>query len=70
MWWKNYNQSNVNSEAIGVSTEKAIDAPNTLVKKMWTTFKNITKPNAFVEKEQWSIVRMKEEFHAKFVTIL
>jgi hypothetical protein len=25
---------------------------------------------AFVENEQWSVVRMKEEFHARFVAIL
>jgi hypothetical protein len=28
MWWKNYNQSSVNNEAIGVSTEEAIDVAN------------------------------------------
>jgi hypothetical protein len=27
-------------------------------------------PHAFVENEQWSVVRMKEEFHARFVVIL
>jgi len=27
-------------------------------------------PHAFVENEHWSEVRMKEEFHARFVAIL
>jgi hypothetical protein len=26
--------------------------------------------NAFVENEQWSVIRMKEEFHPQFTTIL
>jgi hypothetical protein len=44
--------------------------PNTLVKEMQTAFKNIARPDAFVEKEHWSIICMKEEFHAKFAIIL
>jgi hypothetical protein len=32
--------------------------------------KRIARPHAFVENEQWSVVRMKEEFDARFVTIL
>jgi hypothetical protein len=32
--------------------------------------RKIARPHAFVEDEQWNIVRMKEEFHARFVTIL
>jgi hypothetical protein len=32
--------------------------------------KKITSPHAFVENEQWNVVHMKEEFHAKFVAIL
>jgi hypothetical protein len=37
---------------------------------MQIAFKNIARPDAFVEKEQWSMICMKEEFHAKFATIL
>jgi hypothetical protein len=37
---------------------------------MQTAFKNIARPDAFVEKEHWSIICMKEEFHAKFAIIL
>lgn len=70
IWWKNYNQSIVNSEAIGVNTKEAIDAANTLVKEMQIAFKNIARLDAFVEKEHWSIICMKEEFHAKFAIIL
>jgi hypothetical protein len=32
--------------------------------------KRIAGPHVFVENEQWSVVGMKEEFHAKFVAIL
>jgi hypothetical protein len=32
--------------------------------------KRIARPHAFVENEQWSVVHMKEEFHARFATIL
>jgi hypothetical protein len=32
--------------------------------------KKITNPNAFVENEQWNVVHMKEEFHARFTAIL
>jgi hypothetical protein len=32
--------------------------------------KKIAGPHAFVENEQWNIVPMKEEFHARFATIL
>jgi ABC-type dipeptide/oligopeptide/nickel transport system ATPase subunit len=41
-----------------------------LVKKFQIAFKNITRVDAFVNKEQWSVIRMKEEYHAMFVTIL
>jgi hypothetical protein len=32
--------------------------------------RKIVGPYAFVKDEQWSVVRMKEEFHARFVAIL
>jgi hypothetical protein len=32
--------------------------------------KNIVGPNAFVNKEQWNVIRMKEKYHARFITIL
>jgi hypothetical protein len=32
--------------------------------------KNIAGPNAFIDKEQWNMIHMKEEYHAKFVAIL
>jgi hypothetical protein len=39
-----------------------------LIKEAQTIFKNITGMDAFVDKEQWNMIRMKE-FHAKFVVI-
>jgi hypothetical protein len=32
--------------------------------------KNIAGLDAFINKEQWSVIWMKEEYHAKFVAIL
>ncbi len=53
-----------------VSKEGAINAFNSTFDKAKTTLKRIARPHAFVENEQWSAVRMKEEFHARFVAIL
>jgi hypothetical protein len=39
-------------------------------KKQNLFFKWIACLNAFVENEQWSVIRMKEEFHPLFTTIL
>jgi hypothetical protein len=39
-------------------------------KKQNSFFKWIACLNAFVENEQWSVIRMKEEFHPQFTTIL
>jgi hypothetical protein len=43
---------------------------NVIFNEAKTTLKKITGPHAFAENGQWSVVCMKEEFHAKFVTIL
>jgi hypothetical protein len=32
--------------------------------------KKIAGSHAFVENERWSVVRMKEEFHVRFIAIL
>jgi hypothetical protein len=41
-----------------------------LLRKPKTALKRIVGPHAFVENEQRSVMCMKEEFHARFVTIL
>jgi hypothetical protein len=41
-----------------------------LLRKPKTAFKIIVGLHAFFENEQQSVMRMKEEFHAIFVTIL
>jgi hypothetical protein len=41
-----------------------------LVKEAQVAFKNIIGLDAFVNKKQWNVIRMKEKYHAKFVTIL
>jgi ABC-type dipeptide/oligopeptide/nickel transport system ATPase subunit len=40
------------------------------VKKAEVALKNIVGLDAFVNKEQWNVIWMKEEYHAKFATIL
>jgi hypothetical protein len=52
----------------GASVEGVVNAANMLVKEAQTALKNIARMDAFVNKEQWSVIRMKEEFHVKFVT--
>jgi hypothetical protein len=47
-----------------------IDATNALVKDTQVAFKKIAGSNAFVNKEQWNVIWMKEEYHAMFVAIL
>jgi hypothetical protein len=57
-------------EQLGISKEGVVDAANVTFDKTKTSLKKITSPHAFVENEQWNVVHMKEEFHAKFVVIL
>jgi hypothetical protein len=47
-----------------------VDATNALVKEAQVAFKKIVGSDAFVNKEQWNIIRMKEEYHAMFAAIL
>jgi hypothetical protein len=47
-----------------------VDVANALVKEAQVALKNIIGPNAFVNKEQWNIIQMKEKYHVKFITIL
>ncbi len=54
-------------EQLEISKEGAINATFDEAK---TTLKKIASPHAFIENEQCSVARMKEEFHAKFVAIL
>jgi len=47
-----------------------VDATNAFVKEAQVALKNIVGLDAFVNKEQWNVIRMKKEYHAWFVTIL
>jgi hypothetical protein len=58
------------AQQCGVSVKGTIDATNALVKETHVAFKNIFRPDAFINKEQWSVIQMKEEYHSKFVAIL
>jgi hypothetical protein len=41
---------------VGVSVEGAVNVANTLVKEAQIAFKNIVRSDAFVNKEQWSVI--------------
>ncbi len=57
-------------EQLGISKEGVVDVANATFDEAKTTLKKIASPHAFMENEQWSVVCMKEEFHARFATIL
>ncbi len=57
-------------EQLGFPREWAINVANATFDKAKTVLRKITSAHAFVENEQWSVVHMKEEFHAKFVASL
>jgi hypothetical protein len=39
-----------------------LDVANALVKEAQFVFKNIVRLDAFVNKKQWSVIQMKEEY--------
>jgi hypothetical protein len=47
-----------------------VDVTNALVKEAQVALKNIVGPEPFVNKEQWSVIWMKEEYHSRSITIL
>ncbi len=49
---------------LGISSKGVVDIAITIVNNSWKTLRNIVELNAFVEEEQWSVVQMKEKFHA------
>jgi hypothetical protein len=57
-------------QQFGISVEGLVDATNGLVKNAQVAIKNIVGLDVFINKEQWSVIRMKEEYHAMFVRIL
>jgi hypothetical protein len=57
-------------EQLGISKEGIVDVANAIFEEAKIALKIITRPHAFVENEQWSVMCMKEEFHARFVTIM
>ncbi len=56
-------------EQLEISKEGAIDVVNATFEEAKIALKRIVGPHAFVENEQWSVVCMKEEFHARFAAI-
>jgi hypothetical protein len=57
-------------QQFGINVEGTFDVINALVKEAQVSIKNIVGLDGFINKEQWSVIRMKEEYHARFVAIL
>ncbi len=57
-------------EQLGIPKEGVVNVANVTLEEAKITLKRIARPHTFIENEQWSVVHMKEEFHARFVTIL
>jgi hypothetical protein len=58
------------AQQFGISVEGSVDATNALVKEAQVVLKNIVGLNVFINKEQWSVIQMKEAYHNMFVGIL
>jgi hypothetical protein len=56
-------------EQLGISKEGVIDAANATFEEAKTTLIKIVRLHAFVENEQWNVMCMKEEFHARFAML-
>jgi hypothetical protein len=57
-------------EQLGIFSERVVNVANATYQEVKTALRKIVGPHAFVENEQWSVVHMKEEIHARFATIL
>jgi hypothetical protein len=57
-------------EQFGISKEGVVDGANATFDEAKIILKKIVGPHVFVESEQWKVVHMKKEFHARFIAIL
>jgi hypothetical protein len=69
LWLRNLIDQIFIHEQLGISSG-VVDVANATYEEAKITLRKIPRPHAFVEDEHWSVVRMKKEFHARFVTIL
>jgi len=53
-----------------VWTKGTDDVASTLITKAQVIIKSIAQLDAFINKKQWNVIWMKEEYHARFATIL
>jgi hypothetical protein len=47
-----------------------VDVTSTLVTKAQVALKSIAGPDAIVNKDQWNMIQMKDEYHTRFIAIL
>ncbi len=57
-------------EQLGISKEGIVDVINASFEEAKIGLKRTRIPHNSIENEQWNVVRMKEEFHARFVAIV
>lgn len=57
-------------EQLGISKDGIVDVDNATFEEAKVALKRIVGPHVFLTNEQWSVMHMKDEFHAKFVAIL
>jgi hypothetical protein len=57
-------------QQFGINVQGMVNATNALVKEAQVALKDIIGLGAFINKEQWNVIRMKEEYHTTFVAIL
>ncbi len=55
-------------QQFGINDKRVVDVANALVKETQVILKNIVRPD--VNKQERGVIWMKEEYHAKFTTIL
>jgi len=58
------------AQQFSISVEGDVVGTNALVKEAQVALQNIVGLDVFINKEQWSVIHMKEEYHAKFIVAI
>jgi hypothetical protein len=69
-WSRNSNWLGIYSQSTWHFEWRNVDVVNAIIKKQKPLWERLQVHHAFVENELWSVVCMKENFHARFITIL
>ncbi len=69
-WSRGFHWLSTNSWTTWNFQGRSSNASNATFEEVKIALKRIARPHAFIENEQWNVVCMKEEFHARFAAIL